>query len=118
MIPIAYKDGFDVDFAKTTIATLCNIIEQVHKRGIVHRQISAEVVGMKLSSSASKALGKQFFKVEILGGLGQIFSCLTSSQSEIENVIESNSPPTAPEVLAGELYSIASDVWQLGQLAY
>ena len=27
MIPHAYKDGFDVDFAKTTIATLCNIID-------------------------------------------------------------------------------------------
>ena len=96
MTPEVYKDGFDLDFAKTTIANLCSIVDQVHKRGIVHRKISADVVGMKLSATATKARGRQVFKIDAIGGLDQIVS--SSAQPLIENRIESKIPPTAPEV--------------------
>ena len=50
-----YPLGCDEEFAQTTIATVCGIINEMHKRGIMHRRIETDVIGMKINRSTATA---------------------------------------------------------------
>ena len=62
--------GCTEDFASKTIHSVGSILLEMHKLGVTHRRIEAEIVGM---SKVTKADGTQGFKVELLGGLNRLF---------------------------------------------
>lgn len=53
----------DESFAKRTIIDVCTIVESLHHRGIMHRRIEAEVVGMKISTDEEENHPLYQFKV-------------------------------------------------------
>ena len=46
-----YPNGADEGFAKSTIASVGAIICSMHKRGIMHRHICTDVIGMRTSTT-------------------------------------------------------------------
>ena len=68
----AYPQGADQSFAQKTIASVGAIVNSMHKRGVMHRRIDADVIGMRISGSKSTAT--PVYKVESLGGLDRVFA--------------------------------------------
>ena len=74
----------------------------MHKLGFVHRRISADAIGMRLSAKQSESAQKQIYKVECLGELEHVAHLETLSQSASETPQNHAESIMAPEVASGE----------------
>ena len=45
-----YPQGCDHDFAQSTICSLAKIIAKMHRRGVMHRRIDKDIIGMRIGT--------------------------------------------------------------------
>ena len=69
-----YPEGCNEGFAQTTIQSVASVINSMHKRGVMHRRIEADVIGMRLSTEMMTADAAYSYKLESIGGLNRVLS--------------------------------------------
>lgn len=74
VIQESYAEGSDEDFAQKTLSAVATIINSMHKRGYMHRRISADIVGMRFSSTKTSQSDENTYKVTSMGGLDRVFA--------------------------------------------
>ena len=80
-----YPQGCDQQFAQKTIIDICSIVNEMHKLGVMHRSIHADVIGMRICTKGPmvKAAASYIYVVRFIGGLSRVLE-LQPEQKVVE----------------------------------
>jgi len=108
--------AFFEDDAQRIISVICSAVSYLHRNGIVHRDIKPENILLSTplaegATSANVVLAdfgiSKIIDVDFDGGRGRMLQTQIGSPGYM-----------APEVIRGEKYGSAVDMWAIGVLTY
>ena len=101
-----------LDFACSTLGSLCAALARFQKQRVVHRQINTESIKFRISES------KKQYKIAKIDSFDLAIELKEKYSKIIQELSANGSNLLAPEIQQGAPHDYSADVWALGQVAY